>query len=647
MVPMKPGHNGSPSWWLVVPLLLAWACALLPAPARAQAQSETSAQEQEQNAAQAQRRALRRAERQAQASSAGKPAFEIDVRAPADVRDVLARRLELVRFAELTDLDDNELQRLLPLARSNAEEILATLGFFSPTVRVEAVAADGPVARRVIIDADPGLPTLVTDVQIDFTGPIESDGAARAQRARIQALWPLRAGMPFTQAGWDAAKLLALRELTTVHYPTGRLADTRADIDPETRSARLRVTLDSGPAFTVGEMVITGLDRHSTELVTRLAQLPPGQRFDQTRMLEAQQRLSDSGYFDSVYISLDTAGNPDAAVVQVRVRESKQQKLIVGLGINTDTGPRFSLEHTVHQLPLIGWRAVTKLLYEQPMKSLGTEWTAPPDANFWRWRTSAQVAREESGSFEVDSVMLRAGRIRTTEFVDRSYFLQYERARNSGFNPPPSANAVSANYVWTRRAFDSRLFPTSGHGLSLDVGGGMTMDGGRYPFGRFVGRWLGYFPLGRPNGTAEQIGALRGTRLAARAELGAVMANDSANLPTTQLFLTGGDNTVRGYAYRSIGVTLPDGQTAAGRYLAVGSIELQQPIRVDGVVSAWDFIAFVDAGGVANKPQDLTAKVGVGAGAQWNSPLGPLQVNLAWGVATRQLRLNLSMGVNF
>jgi translocation and assembly module TamA len=452
--------------------------------------------------------------------------------------------------------------------------------------------------------------------------------------------------MRFTQSEWDAAKLAALRELTTVRYPVGKLADSRADIDPETHSARLSVTLDSGPAFKAGDMVISGLDRHSPELVTRLAQLPPGETYDQTRMLEAQQRLSDSGYFDSVYLSLDTSGGPEATVMRVKVREAKRQKLILGVGVNTDTGLRFSMEHTEHQLPVIGWRAVTKLLYEQPKKSLGTEWTAPPDANLWRWRTSAQVAREESGSFEVDSLLLRAGRARTTESVDRSYFLQYERARNTGTNPPPDANALSANYVWTRRDFDSRLFPTSGHGLSLDVGGGVTVGDTRYPFGRLVGKWLGYIPLGRPGGQADR-NVARGTRIAARAELGAVLANEAANLPTTQLFLTGGDNTVRGYAYRSIGVTLPDGQTAAGRYLVVGSLELQRPIIIDGLTSAWDFVAFVDAGGVADKPQQLTAKVGVGAGAQWNSPIGPLQIDLAWGVATQKLRLNLSMGVLF
>ena len=654
---MNPGRRVLRSWWLAIALLLAGFVALPPAqaqetaptaaPAPTGTPAQASSQDQDLDPARAQRRAQRRADREARAAAPAKPAFDIDVRAPADVRDVLARRLELRRFAELTDLDDNELQRLLPLARTNAEEILATLGFFSPTVRVEAVPATDASPRRIVIDATPGEPTLVTEVQIDFTGPITADEAARVQRLRIEALWPLRVGMPFTQAGWDAAKLLALRELTTLHFPGGRMADSRADIDPETRSARLRVTLDSGPVFKLGKMVVSGLERHPEDLVVRLAQLPSGERYEQSRMLEAQQRLTDSGFFDSVFISLDTTAQPEAAGVLVTVREARSQKMILGVGVNTDTGLRLSAEHTVHRLPLIGWRAVTKLLYEQPKKSFGTEWTAPPDDRLWRWRTSAQIAREESGSFEVDSLMLRAGRTRASEFVDRSWFLQYEKARNTGYNPPPDANALSANYVWTRRDFDSRLFPTQGHGLSLDVGGGVTVGDSRYPFGRFVGRWLGYFPIGWKADAAERLGAVRSTRIAARAEFGAVVANDAANLPTTQLFLTGGDNTVRGYAYRSIGVTLPDGQTAAGRYLAVGSVELQRPIVMDGVVSAWDFIAFIDAGGVANQPQDLTAKVGYGAGAQWNSPLGPLQVNLAWGVATRQLRLNLSMGVNF
>ena len=231
--------------------------------------------------------------------------------------------------------------------------------------------------------------------------------------------------------------------------------------------------------------------------------------------------------------------------------------------------------------------------------------------------------------------------------IDRAWYLQYERALNSGYNAPADANALSANYVWTRRAFDSLVFPTRGHALSAELGGGMTLDGGREPFGRVQARWMGFVPLGDRAQRSPAGSVNRTSRIAARAEVGAVIARPEAILPTTQLFLTGGDNTVRGYAYRSIGVTLPDGQTTAGRYLAAGSLEWQRPISVNGRQSDWDSTVFVDAGGVANQPEDMRAKVGVGAGARWNSPVGPLQIDLAWGVATQKLRLHLSMGLTF
>lgn len=77
-------------------------------------------------------------------------------------------------------------------------------------------------------------------------------------------------------------------------------------------------------------------------------------------------------------MSVDTTGDPGAATVVVQVRESKLQKLVLGIGVNTDTGARFSVEHTHHQLPLIGWRAVSNLLLDGSKKSLGTELTGPP-----------------------------------------------------------------------------------------------------------------------------------------------------------------------------------------------------------------------------------------------------------------------------
>lgn len=564
------------------------------------------------------------------------------------MRELLQGHLELQRYRELTDITDSELDRLLTAARGDARELLGTLGYFSPEIRITAAPAPLPSAgtppRTVRIDIDPGGPTLVREVRLAFSGPMADDPAARPQREQIESSWTLPVGRRFTQAGWNAAKQQALRQLTARRYPTGRLAATRADIDPDTRSAHLVVTLDSGPAYRLGALDVSGVERYDAEMVTRLARLQPGSDYEQARLVEAQQRLSDSGYFDSVFVSLDTAGDPAAAPVRVQLREARRQKLVLGIGASTDSGARLSVEHTHHQLPGLGWRAVSKLSFDRETQSVGTELTAPPDADNWRWVTSALVKREQAASYEVSSQRLRFGRTQSGERIDRNVYLQYDRARTSGGGSVELASALSANYAFTLRNFDHLPFPSSGWGLGVELGGGSTLGAQRDPFGRVLARALAYWPL---DGSGDAGTAARAGRLALRAETGAVLARSGATLPSTQLFLAGGDNSVRGYAYRDIGVLQPDGTTAPGRYLAVGSVEWQRPITRDGRLTDWEGTLFVDAGAVADQASALRARVGVGAGVRWKSPVGPLQIDLAYGVKVRRLRLHLNVGFSF
>lgn len=580
-------------------------------------------------------------------AAASAPAFRLDVRAPDAVRTYLEHHLELQRYRELADLDDNELARLVAAAEPNARELLGTLGYFSPQIRLELQRADagGAASRTVLIQVQPGEPVRVTQVEIEFSGAIATDPQAEAQRRAIRRGWSLPAGQPFTQAGWDGAKTQALRQLTSRRYPTGEVRASRAEIDTDGKAVRLSLTLDSGPAYRLGALQISGLSHHGADLVSRLARLTPGDDYDQARLLEAQQRLSDSGYFDSVFMTLDTAGNPGNAPVLVQLREAKLQKLVLGVGASTDSGARLSVEHTHQKLPGIGWRAVSKLSVDRQTQSLGTELTATPDADYWRWVTSALVQRQDTSGLIVDSERLRLGRTQSGERLDRNYYLQYDRARTTEAGVSTTADSLSANYAWTRRNFNNLLFPSRGYGLGVELGGGFTLGGSPQPFVRALTRWQGFWPLGS---TQQEDGSLlRHGRLALRAEGGAVLAREGVELPSTQLFLTGGDNTVRGYGYRSIGVMQSSGAVGPGRYLAVGSVEWQRPILSNGRPTDWESTVFMDAGAVADKPGELHARVGVGAGARWRSPVGPLQVDLAYGVAVKKLRLHLSVGFSF
>ena len=120
-----------------------------------------------------------------------------------------------------------------------------------------------------------------------------------------------------------------------------------------------------------------------------------------------------------------------------------------------------------------------------------------------------------------------------------------------------------------------------------------------------------------------------------------VRADARAGIPTTFLFRTGGDRTVRGYAFESIGV--PQGNAiVGGRYLAIGSIEYTRWFAGD-----WGGAVFVDAGDAFDDRRAFDLAVGYGIGARWRSPIGPFRADIAYGERARSLRLHFSAGFTF
>ncbi len=575
-------------------------------------------------------------------------AFTVDVRAPDTVRDYLTRHLEIQRYRQIHDLGATEVSRLMVAAEGNARELLATLGYFTPTLTLEIkdTPTGAAAPRAVAITVEPGDRARVGEVAIVFSGPVQTDTAAESQREAIRSAWTLKPGQPFNQQAWNSAKSAGLRALTAKRYPTGHVRTSRAEVDADRQTARLGVTYESGPAYRFGPLQLRGSERYDPDGARRIARLPTGADYDQQKLLDAQQRLASSGYYDSVFLTLATDdGDPQWTSVIAQVREAPLQKVVLGAGVTTDSGPRLSLDHIYNRMPLIGWRAVSRLSVDRNTKALGTDWNSIPDDRGWRWIGSGLAKRETSGSYEVDSGRLRGGRSKNSDHIDRSYYLQYDHAENRGIAAPPSASAMSLNWSWTGRYFDDPAAPTRGQGLALELGTGYTLTGERAPFLRSQARWLGVIPLGTIR-TGDGTQARR-SRLQLRAEAGAVVAKDSAQIPATLLFLTGGDTTVRGYSYRQIGTQRADGQIFAGRYLAAGSVEWQRPFVWRGKMTDWESTVFVDAGAVADKPGALKPKVGVGFGARWRSPVGPVQADLAYGLDLKKFRLHLRLGFTF
>ena len=610
------------------------------------------------------------------------PRFEIDMQAPDEaMRDFLLRHMEVQRYRELRNLDANELGRLLAQAPANVRELLATLGHFSPTVEVipplglgDAVADTSNNERRatptslgtITVKVDPGPITQVASVTVSFVGDIANAPEAEAQRADIRREAGLIAGLPFSQADWDRTKTVALRRLIAQRYPSGRVQNSLADIDSEAHQARLYIELDSGKAMRMGEVVVQGAERYdaiTAERLVRLTGLTPGSDYDLEKLQDAQRRIAESGYYDSVFVYVEPTPDGETLPVMVQLRESKRQKVVIGIGGSTDNGARLSLEHTHNSVPGIGWRAVSKLQLERDDQLASTDWSSIPDDDGWRKIAGAQAAKQLDDFTTTTSQRLRVGQAQLGVEYDRSFYLQYDRAQVtstllSAAAQEAAKSSISANYAWTRRRFDDLVFPHRGYGLAVELGVGYTLGTTRLPFARTNARWLTYWPLGAISRAADPVpGQPRDVsapgrrtqlgRLALRVEGGAVVARDNAPIPDTQLFITGGDNTVRGYGLRDIGVTRADGSIGPGRYKGVVSLEWQRPIFNADQRSNWENAIFIDGGAIANKAGDLKPVWGVGTGIRYNSPVGALQLDLAYGLEVRRFRIHLNVGFTF
>jgi translocation and assembly module TamA len=573
----------------------------------------------------------------------------VDIEAPAPIRALLTRYLDLVRLTQLRSdesLDDSEWTRVVAAAPAQARDLLKTEGFFEPQVTAQRLAG-APVRVRLVVEPGPRVP--VDSVVVRVVGPLADraaaqDAGARALAESLQHAGPLRPGDVFRNADWSETKLQWLATLRGSGHAAPRLQDSQAEVDVAAAIARLQGTVDSGPLFLAGPLDIEGLSRQDAATVRNLAGFGPGTPLTETLLLDYQDRLQKAGLFDGVSVSFNPLPEQAAAApVNVRLHELPLQQATVGVGASTDTGARATLEH-IHRRPF-GWdlTASNKVEWGQQAQRWEGDLLTHPGEGFRRKLLGVLIDRERSDTDVVLTQRLRLGVTQDTPRIERLAFAETLRSRQSiDDGPVHDARALSGNLHLVLRRLDNALLPTQGYSLSLQMGLGRATsnDAESGPYARLYARLTGYWPLGSS------------WYARARVEAGQIIKRDTVAVPDALGFRAGGDDSVRGYAYRTLapaatttGITGSAGSVVSGTSLLTTSAELAHPLFAS-MPSLWGAV-FVDAGRASNGWSGFKPAVGYGAGLRWRSPIGPLHVDLAWGQEVRKLRLHLMVGVTY
>jgi translocation and assembly module TamA len=557
------------------------------------------------------------------------PRYRVDVVAPPEIRDALLRQLDLIHWQSVAEVSDEFLRQLVTDAREQARDIAATLGYFSAQVGIEL--DENATPPQVRLSVDPGEPTRVIAVDIKVEGPAATLTADNsAQIAAINARWRLPQGAVFTQAKWDDAKAGALRELSGDRYAAAQIAGSKADIDPDAHAARLAITLDSGPVFHFGELTVTGLVKYPEGVVRNLANFAPGELYSEKRLDQFVRRLNATGYFASAHARIDDdPTQADAAPVRISVVEGATKTISVGLGYSTDTLYRATMSYTNADLDHAGLQFRTDLRLEGKVQSASAQFMPVPQTPGYTDVWAGKVERTDISGLVTQEIVGGWSRRTTDERDETGYSVRYYVSRQEPSGAPSSdAHALYAAYDRSWRKVDDLLSPTRGWMLNAEIGGGPP-GVSTEAFVRGVIRGLLFIPFDAVSG------------LTLRAEAGAVAADTRQGVPSALLFRTGGDTTVRGYEFESLGPR--DGNaTVGGRYYALASAEV-----VRWIGESWGIAAFVDAGNAADSARDLHPALGYGIGARIRTPIGPFRFDVAYGQETHDVRVHLSIGVTF
>jgi translocation and assembly module TamA len=542
------------------------------------------------------------------------------------LKDAVLAGLQAAQYGQ-RDVTTAQARRLYEHAESQVQAALEPYGFYDVSVKGELQENGGDYT--VIVRVTPGEPVRVSTLDIQLDG--DADGQREVQKA-LTAFAPAK-GQPLDHAAYERSKAAIQSALFGSGYLDAQLVTRRVEVTRSTRTADIHLAWNVGTRYRFGATAFDGAQFPDT-LLQRYIPWREGDFYTQAQLLSFQQRLIDADYFAIVQVQPDT-GNAHDGVVPIQVTLAPAKRTIYGGGVfyGTDTGPgvRGSIER--RWINQSGHKLRLETLIAQRLRIAQAQYQIPlagPDNHSLNFGTTF---RDENTNTSTSRTFgLAASDSRQWQGWTRTLGLKFLTGNFKVANIQGSTTLLYPEISLARKKADDPMFVRDGYSLTVSARGG-------------VSGLISDTTFAQASADAKWIRALGDhSRFIARGSFGATQVSDFDKLPPELRFFAGGDRSIRGYAFQTIGPPLPpelvpvaQAQCAAhpkstcqtliigGKNLLVASAEYEYYFT-----PTWGVATFVDAGDAFSNFSDYRQKVGTGFGVRWRSPVGMVRVDLGF-----------------
>jgi len=544
------------------------------------------------------------------------------------VDDDLARNIRsyVTLATEPCDAEPWRIRRRFRKIETEARTALEPYGYYSPVIAATLEADED--CWRATLQVDAGKPIHLRKVDIAVSGPAHDDPAFADFLSSDQIV----SGAQLRHSNYEFLKESLQVRAAERGYLEAGFGESSINVWPEDYVADVALNFTSGPRYNFGEIrqEQTFID---PDIVAAFLDFETGTPYDSQLLAQAYTDLSMSGYFRRIELLPETEQAQNNQVpIRVILEQSDRIEYTIGGGYSTDTGPRLRAGFENRRVNTQGHRFNVHTSIAPVIQGLTTEYRRPLEDPRSEWMSyTGAFTFEETDTFSNDAVragIRRSKRIRPEWMRTLSIDLNYDRFDIGGESG--NSTLVLPAIAFDHKRSDRQVFPTRGRRFGFEFRGS----------GRTIGSDTSFVQV---SAWARWVRSVSdSSRILARASFGMTRKSDFDELPPSVRFFAGGDESIRGFGYNTLGPEDEEGNVIGGSSLLIASIEYEHRLRGD-----WYGAAFVDAGN-AFDGSDIDAAIGAGLGIKWRSPIGPLRFYLAHPLnkSDQSVRLHVRLGAD-
>ena len=540
------------------------------------------------------------------------------------VDEALERNIR--NYLELPDQNtDLELKKFSKAIPANANKALQAIGYYNADYQItRAGDTNNPVINVNVIM---GQPVKIVEINILIDGDASEDPVYSQSIAKK----PIVRNGIFTHAAYEATKNLLFDAAQDRGYFDFEFTKSTVQISRKANTAKIILEADTGIRYTFADVFIKS-DYFSEEFLRRYVPFKQGDYFESKYLGQLTRQMQETGFFSSVKV-IPLRGESYGKQVPIQIEAERKDKNYLGIGIGfaTDTLWRTKLTWSKPLVNTKGHSFDSELGLSTIEQKLSFQYRIPrttrPLSNYWSFEYGLQNINDDDTKSFLSTLNFQ--RIRQTGNDWReSLFLRWERETYTVGGVKDRTDLLLPGISYNKNKSTGLPFPTAGYSTNFQFMYGSRQLLSTIDFYKSILNYKTLKSFGKRHTFILTL------------QYGAISTNDFTRVPASQRFYAGGDRSIRGFKYRGVGPTNPDGEVVGGRYLEVTSLEYTYRFK-----PRWAAAVFVDAGRAFNN-FDEAYSVGAGAGIRWFSPVGPFRVDIASDISETSpgYTLHLSLG---